>query len=134
MGVVDVFKKLKKANCEDPFGPASEQFNGSGSYGNGAAMRVHPLGLYCYDKSDEFISQETIKSAKVTKGFFIPNCPQKPLFLDSFKSVTFNGYPNLASRVSIIRIFIRIFFSENYSLFEYFMTEYSNNNFLLNKP
>jgi hypothetical protein len=30
--------------------------------------------------------------------------------------------------------FIRIFFLENYSLFEYFLTEYSNNNFLLNKP
>jgi hypothetical protein len=40
----------------------------------------------------------------------------------------------LGTRVSIIRIFIRIFFSENYSLFEYFLTEYSNNNFLLNKP
>jgi hypothetical protein len=38
------------------------------------------------------------------------------------------------NRVSIIRIFIRIFFLENYSLFEYFLTEYSNNNFLLNKP
>jgi hypothetical protein len=37
-------------------------------------------------------------------------------------------------RVSIIRIFIGIFFLENYSLFEYFLTEYSNNKFLLNKP
>jgi hypothetical protein len=41
---------------------------------------------------------------------------------------------NLRHRVSIIRIFIRIFFLENYSLFEYFLTEYSNNNFLINKP
>jgi hypothetical protein len=41
---------------------------------------------------------------------------------------------SLVARVSIIRIFIRIFFSENYSLFEYFLTEYSNINFLLNKP
>jgi hypothetical protein len=40
----------------------------------------------------------------------------------------------LCLRVSIIRIFIRIFFLENYSLFEYFLTEYSNNTFLLNKP
>jgi hypothetical protein len=37
----------------------------------------------------------------------------------------------LLFRVSIIRIFIRIFFLENYSLFEYFLTEYSNNNFYL---
>ena len=39
--VAEVFKKLRK-NDSDPFQPASEQFNGSGSYGNGAAMRVHP--------------------------------------------------------------------------------------------
>jgi hypothetical protein len=37
-------------------------------------------------------------------------------------------------RVSNIRIFIRIFFWENYLLYEYFLTEYSNNIFLLKKP
>ena len=31
--VADVFKKLRKTECFDPFGPASEQFNGSGPYG-----------------------------------------------------------------------------------------------------
>jgi hypothetical protein len=35
--------------------------------------------------------------------------------------------------VSNIRIFIRIFFWENYSLFQYFFTKYWNNTFLLNK-
>jgi hypothetical protein len=37
-------------------------------------------------------------------------------------------------RVGNIRIFIRIFFFEKYSIFEYFLTEYSNNTVLLNKP
>ena len=64
--VAEVFKKLKKSDCEHPFQPASEQFNGSGSYGNGAAMRVHPVGIYCYQKSNDTIIEEVTKSAKVT--------------------------------------------------------------------
>ena len=64
--VTEVFKKLKHTQCQDPFKPASEQFNGSGSYGNGAAMRVHAVGIYCYEKSDESITEEVSKSAKVT--------------------------------------------------------------------
>jgi len=46
--VVDVFTKLKEQNYSDPFKPAAEQFNGSGSYGNGAGMRAHPIGLACH--------------------------------------------------------------------------------------
>lgn len=49
--VIEVFTKLraqmKKEDSEnsDCFQPAREQFDGSGSYGNGAAMRVHPFGI-----------------------------------------------------------------------------------------
>ena len=64
--MVEVFKKLKKSQCSEPFQPASEQFNGSGSYGNGAAMRVHPVGMYCFEKSNESIIAEVTNSAKVT--------------------------------------------------------------------
>jgi len=45
--VVEVFSKLK-ANPADPFTPAAQQFNGSGSYGNGAGMRAHPIALGAY--------------------------------------------------------------------------------------
>ena len=31
--VGEVFQKLKRSKCQDPYKPASEQFNGSGSYG-----------------------------------------------------------------------------------------------------
>ena len=31
--VGEVFRKLKRSKCQDPYKPASEQFNGSGSYG-----------------------------------------------------------------------------------------------------
>jgi len=64
--VGEVFRKLKQAKCQDPFKPASEQFNGSGSYGNGAAMRVHPVGLFSHNASNDTIIESVSKSAKVT--------------------------------------------------------------------
>ncbi|XP_053696005.1 ADP-ribosylhydrolase ARH3-like [Sabethes cyaneus] len=45
--VVDVFAKLRTSKIADPTGPAYAQFGGSGSYGNGAAMRVAPIALFC---------------------------------------------------------------------------------------
>ncbi|XP_014280368.1 ADP-ribosylhydrolase ARH3 [Halyomorpha halys] len=54
--VVTVFKKLhqilnssNKSNSETDFWkPAQQQFDGSGSLGNGGAMRIAPVALYCY--------------------------------------------------------------------------------------
>ena len=40
-----VFEKLRDQQYQDPLGPASEQFGGSGSYGNEAGMRAHPIGM-----------------------------------------------------------------------------------------
>jgi len=47
-----VFEALNKTGCEDPFLPAKLQFNGSGSYGNGAAMRISPIALFTHRKDD----------------------------------------------------------------------------------
>jgi len=47
--VGQVFEKLEATNFaseREVFLPASEQFDGTGSYGNGAAMRAHPIGLF----------------------------------------------------------------------------------------
>lgn len=45
--VTTVFRELKKVNyCGDVYEPATRQFNGSGSYGNGSAMRVSPVPLF----------------------------------------------------------------------------------------
>ena len=52
-GVVTVFHKLREETLEDVTLPAREQFDGSGSYGNGAAMRVSPLALFCHDNLDD---------------------------------------------------------------------------------
>ena len=43
--VVEVFTKLRASQFSHPFQPAAQQFNGSGSYGNGAGMRAHAVGL-----------------------------------------------------------------------------------------
>lgn len=50
--VVEVFEKLRAQKFSDPTKPASEQFNGSGSYGNGGAMRVAPVALFCHSDYD----------------------------------------------------------------------------------
>lgn len=46
--VVDVFKKLKAINYSKPLQPAEEQFDGTGSFANGASMRVSPVALFAY--------------------------------------------------------------------------------------
>lgn len=46
LAVVQVFKQLRDTKYENPFMPASKQFNGSGSFGNGAAMRCSGLALF----------------------------------------------------------------------------------------
>ena len=51
-GVIDVFKKLRRQEgFSEPLQPAREQFDGTGSYGNGAAMRVHPVALGRHSKA-----------------------------------------------------------------------------------
>jgi poly(ADP-ribose) glycohydrolase ARH3 len=53
--VVDIFHKLRAQKFVDPFGPAKEQFDGSGSYGNGGAMRVAPVALFCHSNYEELV-------------------------------------------------------------------------------
>ena len=65
--VGEVFNKLGQTNFTSEanvFLPASEQFNGDGSYGNGAAMRVHPIGLLGKDMLEVEMMAE--KQAKLT--------------------------------------------------------------------
>ncbi|XP_015910924.2 ADP-ribosylhydrolase ARH3 [Parasteatoda tepidariorum] len=50
-----VFMVLKETNFEDVFLPAARQFNGDGSYGNGAAMRIAPVALFVHDKDEDSI-------------------------------------------------------------------------------
>ena len=57
-----VFEKLKRDS--DPFEAAKQQFDGKGSYGNGAAMRVHPIGLFYSNVEDVAANAE--QSAQIT--------------------------------------------------------------------
>lgn len=65
--VGEVFRKLELTNFateNEVFKPASEQFDGSGSYGNGAPMRVHPIGLF--GKTMLEVEKMAEKQAKLT--------------------------------------------------------------------
>lgn len=47
--VSSVFTKLKTTEFSDVFAPATEQFKGEGSCGNGSAMRISPAALFGFN-------------------------------------------------------------------------------------
>ena len=47
-----VFERLRDENPEDVTIPARSQFDGQGSYGNGAAMRISPLALFSKNSTE----------------------------------------------------------------------------------
>lgn len=51
--VVTVFRKLRQTRFLHPERPAAEQFGGTGSFGNGGAMRVAPVALFCHGRPVE---------------------------------------------------------------------------------
>lgn len=46
--VQQVFSLLRSTQYQDPYGPAAKQFDGSGSFGNGAAMRCNGIALFAF--------------------------------------------------------------------------------------
>lgn len=70
-GVIQVFHQLKKSKFEDILWPANHQFNGQGSFGNGSAMRVSPVALYCANKSEDFLIDLVMKTSVVTHSNII---------------------------------------------------------------
>ncbi|XP_023240376.1 poly(ADP-ribose) glycohydrolase ARH3-like [Centruroides sculpturatus] len=63
--VVKVFGKLKDDDYRDVFGPAREQFEGRGSYGNGAAMRTAPLALWLH-RRPRTLAEKAEECARLT--------------------------------------------------------------------
>ncbi|XP_011136475.1 poly(ADP-ribose) glycohydrolase ARH3 isoform X1 [Harpegnathos saltator] len=60
--IVTVFQKLRANKLTDIISPAKDQYNGLGSFGNGGAMRVAPLSLFCYNdhnKLIDYVKKET---------------------------------------------------------------------------
>ncbi|KAG7202304.1 hypothetical protein KM043_018636 [Ampulex compressa] len=64
-GVVTIFQKLRGNRLTDVFGPAKAQFNGQGSWGNGGAMRIAPISLFCYNNYDKLLDM-TRQSTQIT--------------------------------------------------------------------
>nr|XP_022904257.1 poly(ADP-ribose) glycohydrolase ARH3-like [Onthophagus taurus] len=64
-GVTQVFNKLRSYKYEDIYKPAKEQFEGTGSYGNGGAMRISPIPLFFANNYDALI-EAVVKSTEIT--------------------------------------------------------------------
>lgn len=47
-----VFERLRDENPDDVTLPARSQFDGQGSYGNGAAMRISPVALFSQNSAE----------------------------------------------------------------------------------
>ncbi|CAL1543286.1 unnamed protein product [Lymnaea stagnalis] len=56
--IAAVFDGIRDTNTTDVYQPASKQFEGSGSYGNGGAMRIAPAALFtfCDNNATKLIS------------------------------------------------------------------------------
>lgn len=65
-GTADLLHHLRRTKFEDVLAPASFSFNGQGSFGNGAAMRISPVALYCLNKPEEFLIDLVKKTSVVT--------------------------------------------------------------------
>ncbi|XP_058806431.1 ADP-ribosylhydrolase ARH3-like [Phymastichus coffea] len=65
LSVVTVFEKLRGGKFTDIMQPAKEQFHGQGSFGNGAAMRVTPVALFCYNNYEKLIDMAR-KQSQIT--------------------------------------------------------------------
>lgn len=65
-GVKDIFHQLKQSKFEDILAPATYQFGGNGSFGNGAAARISPVALYCLNKPEDFLIELVKQTSVIT--------------------------------------------------------------------
>lgn len=61
-----IFRKMKASKFQNFLDPAREQFDGMGSFGNGAAMRIAPLALFCLKSSKEDLIRMAREQAVIT--------------------------------------------------------------------
>ncbi|XP_022080848.1 poly(ADP-ribose) glycohydrolase ARH3-like isoform X2 [Acanthaster planci] len=71
--VVSILPALGDASTEDIYAPARTQFDGRGSYGNGGAMRISPVGL-CSSKNLERVIEIARESSKLTHSNQLGYC------------------------------------------------------------
>lgn len=62
----EVFQQLRKTNLKNHLQPARDLFNGVGSFGNGGAMRVAPVAIFCHNKTPSEVVEMARKSAEIT--------------------------------------------------------------------
>lgn len=62
----ELFQQLRKTNFNSPVESARNLFNGIGSFGNGGAMRVAPVALFCFNKTPTNVIELAKKSSEIT--------------------------------------------------------------------
>ena len=65
-----VFERLRDENPEDVTLPARSQFDGQGSYGNGAAMRISPVALFSQNSAE--VQKVRSDDVQVYRNSYIP--------------------------------------------------------------
>lgn len=65
-GAISIFEKWQKTNFTDILLPAKQLFNGMGSSGNGAAMRIAPIAHFCHNRDVADVITLARKSAELT--------------------------------------------------------------------
>nr|CAH8841638.1 unnamed protein product [Trichobilharzia regenti] len=86
-----VFTAMKKANYKDPYKYAAELFDGTGSYGNGGAMRAAPAALYALRFSEYDLERFIVDVTRLTHTHPWLSVVHlyKPMQLDPFKFVDY---------------------------------------------
>ena len=64
--VIDIFSEWNESGLDDVYGPATRQFNGTGSLGNGAAMRIAPVALFGSSLPESDLIQMVKKTSTLT--------------------------------------------------------------------
>ncbi|CAH8496028.1 unnamed protein product [Heterobilharzia americana] len=69
-----VFPALQQANYKDPYKYATELFSGTGSYGNGGAMRAAPAALYAVRFSEHEFEKFIVDVTRLTHSHPLAVC------------------------------------------------------------
>lgn len=136
--VISVFDKLLGTRVADPFIPAAEQFNGAGSYGNGAAMRTSPIALFYYDDPSALISMATnvskithahklgingavLQSLAIRKSLLLN--PSNKLDINKYASELINEIKNVENDLDILNINKYTYEAQLKAMKEFFLRE-----------
>ncbi|KFD66401.1 hypothetical protein M514_05792 [Trichuris suis] len=80
--VCQVFSKIRSGDYDNVYQPAKEQFQGTGSHGNGGAMRVAPVALFYGNDPATAFKRGAVQNGRIldhiSPGFGLLLCSSDP--------------------------------------------------------